>query len=84
MPKFNWKKNEFAMWSVKAKSYLLMKFLGPTLLASFKDSLPANEQVEVDLNKPDELAENRCKAMNLHMMNLNLIKLQSQSRQQIS
>ncbi len=28
---------------------------------SFKDSLPANEQVELDLNNPDELAKNKCK-----------------------
>jgi hypothetical protein len=61
--KFNWKKNEFAFWSAKAKSYLAKKFLGPTLLASFKDSLQANEQVELDLNKPDELAKNKRKAM---------------------
>ncbi len=70
MPKFNRKKNEFAMWSAKAKLYLAIKFLSPTLLASFKDSLPANEQVELDLTKPDELAKNKCKAMNLHVMNL--------------
>ncbi len=70
MPKFNGKKNEFAMWSAKAKSYLAMKLLGPTLLASFKDSLPANDQVELDLSKPDELAKNKCKAMNVHAMNL--------------
>ena len=57
VPKFNRKKNEFAMWSAKAKLYLAIKFLSPTLLASFKDSLPANEQVELDQNKPDELAK---------------------------
>jgi hypothetical protein len=57
VPKFNWKKNEFVMWSAKAKMYLAMKFLGSTLLASFKDSLPANEQVELDQNKPNELAK---------------------------
>ena len=45
------------MWSAKAKLHLAMKFLRPTLLASFKDSLPANEQVELDQNKPDELAK---------------------------
>jgi hypothetical protein len=74
--KFNGKKDEFAMWSAKAKLYLVMKFLGPTLLASFKDSLPKNEQVELDLNKPNELAKNKCKAIYLHAMNLNhLIKL---------
>jgi hypothetical protein len=28
VPKFNGKKNDFAMWSAKAKSYLAMKFLG--------------------------------------------------------
>jgi hypothetical protein len=58
------------MWSAKAKLHLAMKFLRPTLLASFKDSLPANEQVEVDLNKPDKLAKNKCKAIILHAMNL--------------
>jgi hypothetical protein len=36
VPKVNGKKNEFAMWSAKAKLYLAMKFLGPTLLASFE------------------------------------------------
>ena len=51
LPKFDGKKNKFAMWSGKAKSYLAMKFLGPTFSASFKDSLPENEQVELDLNK---------------------------------
>jgi hypothetical protein len=45
VPKLNGKKNEFAMWSAKEKSYLAMNFLRPTLLASFKDSLPANKQV---------------------------------------
>ncbi len=66
----NGKKNKFAMWSVKIKAYLAMKFLGPTLLVSFKDSLPAYEQVESYLNKPNKLAKNRCKAINLHMTNL--------------
>jgi hypothetical protein len=47
-----------------------MKFLGLTLLVSFKNSLPVNEQVELDQNKPGELAKNRCKAKNLHAMNL--------------
>jgi hypothetical protein len=61
VPKFNGKKNKFAMWSAKAKLHLAMKFLGPTLLASFKDSLPVNEQVELDLNKPNELAKNKSK-----------------------
>jgi hypothetical protein len=70
VPKFNGKKNEFVMWSAKVKLYLAMKFFRPTLLASFKDSLPANEQVELDLNKPNELAKNKRKAMNLHPMNL--------------
>jgi hypothetical protein len=70
VPKFDGKKNKFAMWSEKANAYLAMKFLGPTFLASFKDSLPANEQVVLDLNKPDKLPKNRCKAMNLHAMNL--------------
>ncbi len=46
VPKFNGKKNKFVMWSAKAKLYLAMKFLRPTLLVSCKNSLPANEQVE--------------------------------------
>jgi hypothetical protein len=54
----------------KASLNLLMKLLGPTLLASFKEPLPANEQVELDLNKLNELAKNKCKAMNLHKINL--------------
>jgi hypothetical protein len=58
------------MWSAKAKSYLAIKFLGPTLLGSFKVSLPATEQVELVLNKPNELVKTMCKAMNLHAMNL--------------
>ena len=70
VPKFNGKKNKFAMWSEKAKAYLAIKFLGSTLLASFKDSLPANEQGVLDLNKPNELAKSRCKAIILHVMNL--------------
>jgi hypothetical protein len=70
VPTFNGKKNEFAMWSAKAKSYLAMKFLAPTLIASFKVFLPANDQVELDPSKPGELAKNKCKAMNLHAMNL--------------
>ena len=47
-----------------------MKFLGATLSVSFKESLPAYDVVELDLNKPDKLAKNKCKAMNLHAMNL--------------
>jgi hypothetical protein len=71
LTKFNGKKNKFAMWApAKANLYLAMKFLGPTISASFKDSLPENEQVELDLNKPNQLARNKCKAMNLHAMNL--------------
>ncbi len=31
---------------------LAMKFLGLSLLASFKDELPANEQIVLDLEKP--------------------------------
>ncbi len=58
------------MWSAKAKSYLAMKFLGPTLFASFKDALPVNEHVELDPNKPDKFAKSDAKKMNLHAMNL--------------
>ncbi len=32
--------------------------------------MPANEQVDLGLNKTNELAKNKCKAMNLHAMNL--------------
>jgi hypothetical protein len=53
MPKFNGKNNEFAMWSAKAKSNLVMKFLGPTLLVSYNDSLPVNEQVKFDKSSKD-------------------------------
>jgi hypothetical protein len=42
VPKFTGKKNSFLMWSAKAKLYLAMKFLGPSLLVSFKDALLAN------------------------------------------
>jgi hypothetical protein len=70
VPKFSGKKNEFAMWSAKAKSYLAMKFLRPTLLASFKNALLVNEHVELDPNKPDELAKSNAKKMNLHAINL--------------
>ncbi len=34
--------------------------------------MPANEQVELDLNKPNNLAKNKCKAVNLHARNLKL------------
>jgi hypothetical protein len=75
VPKFNEKKNEFAMRSAKANLYLAMKLLVPTMLASFKDSLPANEQVELDLNKPYELVKNMCKAKNHHTMNLLIVMM---------
>lgn len=70
VPKFTGKKNDFPMWSAKAKAYLAMKFLGPTLLASFKDTLPANEHVVLDKEKPEENAKFNAKKMNLHAMNL--------------
>ena len=38
-----------------------MKFLGPSLLASFKDALPANEHVVLDPNKPEEKSGNIAK-----------------------
>ena len=49
------------MFATKAKSYYAyaMKFLRATLSANFKESLPANDAVELDLNKPDELAKNK-------------------------
>jgi hypothetical protein len=37
--------------------------------------LPANEQVELDLNKPNELAKNICKEMNFHAMNLSTVMM---------
>ena len=70
VPKLSGKKSNFLMFAAKAKAYLAMKFLSATLSANFKESLSANDAVELDLNKPKELAKNKCKAMNLHAMNL--------------
>jgi hypothetical protein len=70
VPKFTGKKNNFPMWSAKAKSYLAMKFLGPSLLASFKDALPVNEHAVLDKEKPEENTKINAKKMNLHAMNL--------------
>ncbi len=58
------------MFAAKAKSYLAIKFLSASLSVNFKDSLPVNDQVELDLSKPDKLAKNKCKVLNLHGMNL--------------
>jgi len=70
VPKFSRKKSNFSMFAAKAKAYLAMKFLSATLSANFKESLPVNDAVELDVNKPKELVKNKCKAMNLHAMNL--------------
>ncbi len=69
-PMFNGKKREFSILAVKIKFYLAIMFFSASLSANFKDSLPVNDQVELDLSNPDKLAENKCKAMNLHAMNL--------------
>ena len=72
VPKFSGKKSDFSMFAAKAKAkaYLAMKFLSATLSVNFKESLPANDAVESDVSKPNEFAKNKCKAMNLHAMNL--------------
>jgi hypothetical protein len=54
LPKYSRKKSEFSMFAAKAKAYLTMKFLGPTLNRTFKNLLPANDQVLLDQNKPKE------------------------------
>jgi hypothetical protein len=38
------------MFAAKAKAYLAMKFLGPTLNWTFKNSLPAKDQDLLDQN----------------------------------
>ena len=75
LPKYSGKKSEFSMFAAKAKAYLAMKFLGPTLNQSFKSLLPANDQVLLDRNKPDELAFLKSKEMNLHAMNIMTVML---------
>jgi hypothetical protein len=47
-----------------------MKFLGSTLLASFREVLPQNDLVVLDWSKPNKLVFLKCKEMNLHAMNL--------------
>ena len=47
------------MFAAKAKSYLAIKFLSASLSVNFKDSLPVNDQVELDLSKPAKLAKNK-------------------------
>jgi hypothetical protein len=54
LPKYSGKKSKFSMFAAKAKAYLAMKFLGPMLNWTFKNSLPANDQVLLDRNKPEE------------------------------
>jgi hypothetical protein len=63
------------MFAAKAKAYLAMKFLGPTLNWTFKNLLPANDQVLLDQNKPKELAMLKSKEMNLHVMNIMTVML---------
>ncbi len=63
------------MFAAKAKAYLTMKFLGPTLSWTFRNSLPANDQVLLDQNKPKELAMLKSKEMNLHAMNIMTVML---------
>jgi hypothetical protein len=58
------------MWSAKAKSYLVMKFFGPTLLVSFQGALPENDQELLDQSKANEWAFLKCKEIDLHVMNL--------------
>jgi hypothetical protein len=71
LPKYLEKKSKFSMLAAKAKAYLVMKFLAPTLNQTFKNSLPANDQVLLDhQNKPKELAMLKSKEMNLHVMNI--------------
>jgi hypothetical protein len=75
LPKYLGKKSKFSMFAVKAKAYLAMKFLGPTLKRTFKNLLPANDQVLLDQNKPKELAMLKSKEMNLHAMNIMTVML---------
>ena len=70
IPKFSGKVSKFAMFSAKVKVYLAMKLLGPTLVPSFKDSLPTSEQELLDLTKPKTQTKMKCKQMNLHALNL--------------
>ncbi len=63
------------MFAAKAKAYLAMKFLGPTLNQSFKNLLPVNDQVLLDQNKPEELVFLKSKEMNLHAMNIMTVML---------
>jgi hypothetical protein len=65
LPKYSGKKSKFSMFAAKAKAYLAMKFLGPTLNRSFKNLLPANDQVLLDQNKPNELAFLKSTEINL-------------------
>ena len=75
LPKYLGKKSKFSMFAAKAKAYLAMKFLGPTLNRTFKNLLPANDQVLLDQNKPKELAMLKSKEMNLHAMNIMTVML---------
>lgn len=75
VPRFSGKKEEFSRFQAIAKAFLAMKFLGSTLLCQFKDGLPANDQVPLDRKKPDELAQLKCKEMNLHALNILTVML---------
>ncbi len=54
LPKYLGKKSKFSMFAAKAKAYLTMKFLEPTLHWTFKNLFPANDQVLLEQNKPKE------------------------------
>jgi hypothetical protein len=70
LPKYSGKKSRLSMFAAKAKAYLAMKFLGPTLNRTFKNSLLANDQILLNQNKPKELAMPKSNKMNLHAMNI--------------
>ncbi len=75
MPKYSGKKSKYSMFAVKAKAYLAMRFLVLALNQTFKNLLPANDQVLLDQNKPKELAMLKSKEMNLHAMNITTVIL---------
>ncbi len=66
VPKFSGNKSDFLMFAAKAKAYLAMKFLSAMLSANFKKSLPANDEVKLDLNKPKGLIRVRYNAQCQH------------------
>jgi hypothetical protein len=75
LPKYLEKKSKFSMFTAKAKAYLTMKLLGPTLNRTFKNLLPANDKVLLDQNKAKEIAMLKSKEMNLHAMNIMTVML---------